>query len=49
VEFAVEMDSCGKVYNPSFMKIGADLHSILRLCLSKLRGCNVGSINVRCL
>jgi cytochrome c553 len=39
-----EMASYGKIYIPSFMKIGAGLQKLLRFCLSNLRGCNVGII-----
>jgi hypothetical protein len=39
---SVEMALCGMIYIPSFMKIGTGVQAILRFCLSKLRGCNVG-------
>jgi hypothetical protein len=42
MEYAIEMASCGMMYIPRFMKIGADIQAILRLCLRSLRDCNVG-------
>jgi hypothetical protein len=36
------MDSYGMIYIPSFLKVGTDVQAILRFCLRKLRGCNVG-------
>jgi hypothetical protein len=41
-EVAIEMASCGMIYVPSFMKIGAGVQAILRCCLKKLTGCSVG-------
>jgi hypothetical protein len=35
------MDSCSLIYIPSFIKISIDVQTILRLCLTNLRGCNV--------
>jgi hypothetical protein len=42
MNYAVEMTSCGMISIPSFMKIGIGVQAILRFCLSKLNGCNVG-------
>jgi hypothetical protein len=42
MKYAVEVASCGLIYIPSFMKIGADIQARLRFCLRNLRGCNVG-------
>jgi hypothetical protein len=36
------MFSCGLIYTPSFMKIDADVQTILRFRLRNLKGCNVG-------
>jgi hypothetical protein len=36
------MASCDMTYIPSFMKTGADVQAILRVCLRYLRVCNVG-------
>jgi hypothetical protein len=38
----VEMASCGIISMPIFMKIGTGVQAVLRLCLSSLRGCNIG-------
>jgi hypothetical protein len=38
----VETRSGGKIYGPSFMKIGTDVQAMLRFCLRNLRGCNIG-------
>jgi hypothetical protein len=40
--YAAEMPSRGRIFLPSFMKIGAGLQAILRFCFSNLNGCNVG-------
>jgi hypothetical protein len=40
--YSVEMALCGMIYLPSFMKFGTGVQAILRLCLRKLRDCNVG-------
>jgi hypothetical protein len=40
--FAVEMASCGIIYLPSFMKLGASVHAILRFGFRNLTSCNVG-------
>jgi hypothetical protein len=42
LKYAVEMAFCGMIYIPSFMKIGTGVQAILRFCLRRLRGCNVG-------
>jgi hypothetical protein len=42
MEYAVEMTSCGKIYIPSFLKIGASVQALLRFIFRNLRGCNVG-------
>jgi hypothetical protein len=39
---AVEMDSGGMIYVPSFMKTGTGVQAICRFCLRNLRGSNVG-------
>jgi hypothetical protein len=39
--YAVEMASCGVICVPSFMKIGTGIQTILRFCLSKLKGYSV--------
>jgi hypothetical protein len=38
----LEMASCGMIYRPSLMKIGARVQAVLRVCVSNLTGCNVG-------
>jgi hypothetical protein len=38
----IEIASCGMTYLPSFMKTATGVQVILRFCLRKLRGCNVG-------
>jgi hypothetical protein len=30
------------IYIPSFMKLGKGFQGIIRVCLSNMRGCNVG-------
>jgi hypothetical protein len=40
MEFGVEILSSGKIYVPSFMKIG--VQAILKFSLKYLRDCNVG-------
>jgi uncharacterized protein YraI len=40
--YATEMDSCGMMYIPRFMKIGTGSQAIIRFCFSNMRGCNVG-------
>jgi hypothetical protein len=40
-------DGCGKIYKPSFMKIGIGVQAILRFNLRNMRGCNVGITNGR--
>jgi hypothetical protein len=47
MKYAVEMDSYGMMYIPSFMKIGRGVQTMLRLRLINLRGCNVGIIEGR--
>jgi hypothetical protein len=42
VKCAIEMDSGGMIYTEHFMKIGIGIEALLRSCLSKLKGCNVG-------
>jgi hypothetical protein len=42
MNYAVQMDLCGMIYIPSFMKIGTGVQGILRLCLRNFRGCNIG-------
>jgi hypothetical protein len=39
---AVEIASRGRIYLPTFMKIGTGVQAILRLCLNNFKGCNVG-------
>jgi hypothetical protein len=39
--YVVEMASCGMIYLPSFMKIGRGVQTILRVCLSDVRLCDV--------
>jgi uncharacterized protein YraI len=41
-EVAVEMGSGGMICIPDFMKIGTGVQAVLRFCLRKLKGCNVG-------
>jgi hypothetical protein len=40
--YPIEMDSCGVIYVPSFMKTGTGVQAILRFCLNNLACCNVG-------
>jgi hypothetical protein len=40
--YAIEMASRNVIHLPSFMKIGAGVQAILRVCLSILKGCIVG-------
>jgi hypothetical protein len=40
--YAIEVASCCMIYLSSFMKISASHQAILRFCLSKMTGCNVG-------
>jgi hypothetical protein len=42
MKYAVGMASCGMMYLPIFVKIGASVQAILRFCLINLRDCNVG-------
>jgi hypothetical protein len=42
MEYAVEIDSCGMIYMPCFMKIGTGVQAVLRCRPRNLRGCNVG-------
>jgi hypothetical protein len=41
--YAVKIDSGGIIYVQSIMKIGTGVQSILRFCLSSLKGCDVGA------
>jgi hypothetical protein len=43
----LEMASCGMIYIPSLMKIGTNIHVILKFCLSNLKRCNVGITDAR--
>jgi hypothetical protein len=45
--YAVEIDSCDMIHVPIFMQIGTGVQAILRFCLCNLRGCNVGTIDVK--
>ena len=45
MKHAVEIASCGMIYMPSFMNNGTGTQGTLRLCLSNLRGPNVGIID----
>jgi hypothetical protein len=47
MESSVETASCGMIYVPSLMKIGAGDQAILRFCLRNLRVCNVSVTNWR--
>jgi hypothetical protein len=40
--YVVEMSSCGMIILPVFMKTDTGFQAILRFCLSKLNGYNVG-------
>jgi hypothetical protein len=40
--YAIEMGSGGMIYLPSFMKTGTEVQAILRICLTNLKGCNLG-------
>jgi hypothetical protein len=42
MKYAVGKASYGKIYVPSFMKIGTGVQAIFKFCLRNLRGCNVG-------
>jgi hypothetical protein len=41
MKYAVEMDSCGMIYIPSFTRIGTGVQAILRFFIRNVRGCNV--------
>jgi hypothetical protein len=41
MKYASEMASCGKIYTPSFIKMGQGVQAVLRSSLRNLRGCNV--------
>jgi hypothetical protein len=45
--YVIEMAFCSMIQIPSFMKIGAGVQTVFRLCLTNLRGCNVGITNGR--
>jgi hypothetical protein len=45
--YAVEISSYGMVFLPNSIKIGVGIQAILRFCLRKLEGCNVGITNAR--
>jgi hypothetical protein len=47
MKYAVEMDSCGVTYIPSFMKTGKGIQAILTFYLRNFRGCKVGIIDGR--
>jgi hypothetical protein len=47
MNYSVEIGSGALMYMPSFIKIGAGLHAILRFSLRNLRVCNVGITDVR--
>jgi hypothetical protein len=38
----IQIDSCGMIRIPSFVKIGTGVQAILRFGLRNLRGCNIG-------
>jgi hypothetical protein len=42
MKYATELASYDTIYMPSFMKIGTGVQETLRICLSNLRGHNVG-------
>jgi hypothetical protein len=42
---AIEMDSGGMIYMPSFIKIGKGVEATLRVHLGNFRDCNVGITN----
>jgi hypothetical protein len=44
---AVEMGSGGMMYAPSSLKICTGIEGILRICLSRFKGCYVGITNGR--
>jgi uncharacterized protein YraI len=44
---AVDMGSGGMIYLPSFTKIGKGVQTVLRFCLSNLKGCIIGTTGGR--
>jgi hypothetical protein len=42
MKYAVDLASCGVIYVPNFMTIGAGVQTILWFCLGNFRGSNVG-------
>jgi hypothetical protein len=47
MDYAVEMDSSGMIYVPSFVRIGRGFQEMLRVYLRNLKGSYVGVTNKR--